>query len=467
MPADQIHPVIFVLASIAAIWYLAVVSVSLLGVWVIRRRHASTHPVPDLHHPIEGVSILRPIKGIDTEFHACLSSSFLQDYPLYELIFCVDSSTDPAIPILKSLIRDYPHIDAKLLIDPPNPPHYGPNPKINNLAKGYANAKYDILWVLDSNVWVPPTTLARSVAAFHAPPSRGRKVKLVHHLPLAVSLDDSMSRAWGSKLDEMFMLTAHSKFYTAINAVAIAPCVMGKSNLYRRSDLDEAVWKKLGTAKRGIQGLGGATVNAIANTNTNPPTLTHFSQYIAEDNMIALCLWENGNGSTQITPDPAIQPLANVSLKGYWNRRVRWLRVRRYMVSAATYVEPTTECFCSAVFGTFAISVLFSSSFWSWPYFAAHIAIWCAIDYYNFHALTAFQSIQNAPSKPYFVNKYFSPYPQHSARRSLKTWLPVWICREALAFPIWLTAMCGHSIYWRNKPFRILNDLSTEEVPDH
>lgn len=585
----QHNIVIKAFAVIFFIWYITVVGVSLLGVVVVRRRHCSKSPRPifkikpasssspssnsdnqntssySLSSPstsesialdnIEGVTIIRPLKGIDTEMHACLSSSFLQQYPKFELILCADDPRDPSVPIAQALIQQYPDVDAKLLIDPADDPgasHYGPNPKINNLAKGYMQAKYDIVWVLDSNVWVPSGAMKRSVEAFNESGRGGRKIKLIHHLPLCISLDNTMTKSWGSKLDEMFLLTSHSKFYTAINAVAIAPCVMGKSNLYRRSELDAAVQRKLekkhqqlikkkylnnkkeGMVKRSIHKIthsmdsnrnGGfnnewsgssssASLNQFSNTNMIQGTrnessestleasdsssssssssllsdspcqvlpgtgIRNFAQYIAEDNMIALCLWEDGDGRTHLTSDTVVQPLESVSLKGYWNRRVRWLRVRRYMVSAATYVEPTTESICSGVFGTFAFSVLFFSSsssslnplkYWSWTFFLVHMILWCCIDYYHFHNLTSFLNIDNT-NRPYFVSKYFSPYNGGSSTactpRSLKTWVPAWVCREVLAFPIWLTAMCGHEIYWRNKPFRILHDLSTEEVSD-
>lgn len=94
--------------------------------------------------------------------------------------------------------------------------NYGPNPKINNLAKGYKNAKYDLLWVLDSNVWTRPDTLKRSVYTINHNLQNGlklinskiidtllgghKKVKLVNHVPLAISLDNGLGNL-GCKLD--------------------------------------------------------------------------------------------------------------------------------------------------------------------------------------------------------------------------------------------------------------------------
>jgi ceramide glucosyltransferase len=45
-------------------------------------------------------------------------------------------------------------------------------------------------------------------------------------------------RTGGGRLEEMFMASSHAKFYTAINTVAIAPCIVGKSTMFRRSHLD-------------------------------------------------------------------------------------------------------------------------------------------------------------------------------------------------------------------------------------
>lgn len=511
------------------IWYLVIITVSSIGVVVVRLKNAKYQPPardvrkhyspisgtnlsPDSGDDVEGVTILRPLKGIDTEMQSCLISAFLQNYPKFEIVFCVESQFDPAIPIVQDLIEKFPAVDAKLLIDREEDTshHYGPNPKVNNLAKGYMQAKYDIIWVLDSNVWVSAGTMSRSVEAFRQPGRGGKRIKLVHHLPLCVSLDSTMTASWGSKLDEMFMLTSHSKFYTAINVVGIAPCVTGKSNLYRRSDLDEAVANKLAKnhqelVKKQNQRDGNSLykfADAASPCNASSTSLNHhtnqesivgsfadhplsnepvvlpgtgiqnFAQYIAEDNMIAVCLWEDGDGRTRLTGDTIVQPLADVSLRGYWDRRVRWLRVRRYMVSAATYVEPTTESFFSGIFGTFAIAVIFLSDYdapryWSWTWFFFHMVVWCLVDYYHFHNLLAFENMDSV-NKPYFVSKFFSPFngPLACRRRSLRTWLPAWFLREVLAFPIWATAMAGHDIYWRNRPFRILHDLSTEEITE-
>lgn len=438
-------------AAIAFVWYLIVVGVSLTGALVIwlKNSQVSASPPP---LDAEGVTILRPMKGIDPEMDECLISALQQQYPRFEVIFCAESEGDAAIGPARRLIDRFPNVDAKVMISSTRE-HYGPNPKVNNLAKGFTAAKYDILWVLDSNAWVSPGTLARSIAQLNTSP----KTQVVHHLPLSISLNGI---EWGAKLDEMFMCTSHSKFYRAINATGLDPCVMGKSNIYRRSVLDAAVAAKLKLNQKHMEPGTG---------------IRHFAQYIAEDNMIAKCIWDSG-GRTAMTSDVVVQPLTKFSLTGYCERRIRWLRVRRYMVLAATLVEPTTESLVAGVLGSFSISVLFLSSTstlrtWSWTWFLFHMLCWVLIDYWHFHNLLQFSQIESIPgtSKPAFVQPYYNPYdttqpPGHQNVRSLATWLPVWVTREVLALPIWVAAMCGQTIYWRGRPFRIREDMSTEEL---
>lgn len=429
-------------------WYLFVISIALLGVFVVKTRNTRCDNTLVKSQPpqqLPGVTILRPLKGIETEMEACLSSAFLQKYANFEIIFCIEEADDPAVPVCQAMINQFPTVDAKLMI---GEDHYGPNPKINNLVKGYKAAKNDILWVLDSNAWVSPGTLARSVAQFQANP----KIKLVHHLPLAVSIRVGWDGNIGSRLDEMFLFTAHSKFYSAINTVAVAPCVMGKSNLYRRSDLDQ-------------------TVNSYDSSEQNSEHfgLQTFAAYIAEDNMIAEAIWSNG-GRTAMTSDSVIQPLSNVSFKAYQDRRVRWLRVRRYMVLLATLIEPTTESVLCSAMAAWSISILFSAtgSYFNWIFFIFHLSAWCLVDYWHFHNLLAFDNVEHDDNAPYFIRRFYNADETNSQvptfRPFFASWLPVWLAREFLALPIWIQAMSGHQIYWRNRPFKIKPDLTAEEI---
>jgi len=64
----------------------------------------------------EGVSIIRPLKGVDLELEANLRSSFIQNYPKFEVIFSVASAKDPAIEVVEKLRKEYQHVDSRLIV---------------------------------------------------------------------------------------------------------------------------------------------------------------------------------------------------------------------------------------------------------------------------------------------------------------------------------------------------------------
>lgn len=63
---------------------------------------------------LPGVSIIKPLMGVDDNLKDNLETFFNMDYPLYELLFCVQDVNDPVINLVKSLIDQYPSVDAKL-----------------------------------------------------------------------------------------------------------------------------------------------------------------------------------------------------------------------------------------------------------------------------------------------------------------------------------------------------------------
>jgi ceramide glucosyltransferase len=65
---------------------------------------------------VPGVSILRPLKGLDTNLYENLESTFIQEYPNFEIILSVADENDQALPIIKELMQKYPDVDAKVIV---------------------------------------------------------------------------------------------------------------------------------------------------------------------------------------------------------------------------------------------------------------------------------------------------------------------------------------------------------------
>ncbi|OZJ04235.1 hypothetical protein BZG36_04233 [Bifiguratus adelaidae] len=384
------------LLSLGVAFYVFIIGLSLLGLYIRSKPSPKSSRLPPTEAP--PVSILRPLKGVDLNLYQNLESTFKQRYPIFELIFSIAEAQDPARQVVEQLMTKYPNVDARLII---GEKIVGSNPKINNLIRSYETAKYDIVWICDSNVFVDVDTLGRSVDALTSP-----GVGVVHHLPLAV-----LPSSYGAEVEQVFLDTNHAKMYIAINYVAVSSCVMGKSNLYRRSDLDKA---------------GG---------------LAAFANFMAEDNLVADAIWKQGL-SHVMTCDTACQSIGYMSPREYLMRRSRWLRVRKYIVTAATLVEPFQECVLTGIYGAASFHALWPNIN-PWRFLTTHFILWFCIDYTLFHTFLASQSMQH-PNKTMPFHKF----------------LRAWITREVCALPIWCYAMAGTRIRWRGSYYRLRMDGS-------
>jgi len=105
-------------------------------------------------------SLLKPVHGLEPEAYENFASFCRQDYPQYEVLFAVASEQDPATPIIRRIMADFPALPIRLLITPQKP---GSNDKVNKLCALARAAQYDLLVVSDADVRVGPGYL-RAVA---------------------------------------------------------------------------------------------------------------------------------------------------------------------------------------------------------------------------------------------------------------------------------------------------------------
>jgi ceramide glucosyltransferase len=113
------------------------------------------------------VTILKPMRGLDREAYANLSSHCRQDYPEYEIIFGVADAHDPAVPVIERLMREFRERAIRLVVCPPD---QAANSKVSSLMQMLPHARYDYLVVNDSDIRVPGDYLRRVMEPLGRPP---------------------------------------------------------------------------------------------------------------------------------------------------------------------------------------------------------------------------------------------------------------------------------------------------------
>ena len=147
-------------AAIPFIYY----AIALFSGWrFFRRSSAARHVLTTFTPP---VSILKPVRGLDPDAYENFISFCRQDYPVYEIVFCVGDSSDPVLPVIEKVIADFPQQDIRVL--------YGSgrdatNDKVAKLARLAKEARYEILVVNDSDVRAEPEYLRTIVAPLADP----------------------------------------------------------------------------------------------------------------------------------------------------------------------------------------------------------------------------------------------------------------------------------------------------------
>ena len=149
-------------AIFAAILIVAQFSTIALAAWRCRPRGAAS-PADRSNAP--GITLVRTLKGIENHSAATLDASLSIAYPSFEVLFCVADPADPIVPLVRSAMAAHPNVDARLLF---GADRVGANPKLNNMVKGWRQAKYEWICFADSNLLVPPDYLDRLLAAWRS-----------------------------------------------------------------------------------------------------------------------------------------------------------------------------------------------------------------------------------------------------------------------------------------------------------
>jgi len=107
------------------------------------------------------VSILKPLKGIDSSMYQAFRTHCLPDYREYEIIFGVSEADDPALKVVEELQKEFPGARIQSVVCEKE---LGTNVKVSNLVQMLEIATHEHIVVNDADISVPPNYLSRIMA---------------------------------------------------------------------------------------------------------------------------------------------------------------------------------------------------------------------------------------------------------------------------------------------------------------
>lgn len=168
---------------------------SLIGVDALRRFRARPAPSGIALPP---VTILKPLHGDEPLLEQALESCCRQDYPQFQIVFGVQSASDPALQVVRRLRQRFPDVEMDVVVDRTS---HGLNRKIGNLINMLPHARHDVLVVADSDMHVAPGYLRALVAALQRP-GTGLVTTLYSGLPATGTL---AARLGAAQINHSFM----------------------------------------------------------------------------------------------------------------------------------------------------------------------------------------------------------------------------------------------------------------------
>ncbi|KAG9081146.1 hypothetical protein FRC07_014619, partial [Ceratobasidium sp. 392] len=128
-------------------------------------------------------------------------------------------------------------------------------------------------------------------------------------------------------------------------------------------------------------------------------------------------------------------------LSAYIARRVRWIRVRKAMVLAATLLEPLTEGLVAGLLAAWSVRYLGFPIPW-FIFMILHFAAWLIVDLQVYSVLAT----------------------HHIPSDQLLSFCVAWALREVLTFPIWLRAVVGSEVEWRGTKYQMRKNGEVDRV---
>lgn len=236
------------------------------------------------------VSLLKPIRGIDFGSYENFASFCRQDYPDYEILFGVNDAGDPAIPLVRRLIAEFPRRRIHLFIGAETA---GANRKVSKLIQLAREAQNEILVLTDGDVRVGPRYLREVIAPFAPQADAACKVGAVTSFYRGI-----VERNLGAELEA---IGASSDFFAG---VLVAQWMEG---------MTFALGASIVTTKDWIEKIGGLA--SIADMHSDDYALGH---RIAK-----------AGGRVVLSHEMVWTMYPAQTVRGFWDHQLRWARTVR------------------------------------------------------------------------------------------------------------------------------------------
>jgi ceramide glucosyltransferase len=273
--------IVLAVAAIPFIYYL----IAVFSSWRFFR--STAHRREPNRDFTPAVSNLKPIRGLDPDAYENFASFCRQDYPDYELLFCVGEENDPVVPILQKLTRDFPDRRIRVLYGSGGK---GSNDKVVKLARLVSEAQHEVVVISDSDVRARPDYL-RTVVAPLADPKIGAVT--CFYVPIE---DKTLT-------ESLQTVGMFSDFYAGI---LVARQLDG---------VKFALGPTIATTRTRLAGFGGYA--AIANRP-------------ADDLLVGRLIAEQGY-EVELLPYTILTVADYGSLRDLLHKRLRWVVVMRHM----------------------------------------------------------------------------------------------------------------------------------------
>ena len=285
------------------------------------------------------VSILKPMKGVDSRLHAGLVSHCRQQYAgRFEILFGVSSLDDPAAAEIERLRAEFPDCAIRLIVCPER---LGTSGKVSNLIQMLRQASYDYILINDSDIRVSPDYLTRVMSCFR---EQGTFTPAGKGSPGAPAGNREQERPVG-------MVTAPYLGRTASDGAALTLWsrleALGISTDFMPGVLTARMLE--GGIRFGLGSTLAVSRAALAKAGGLEPLV----DYLADDYELGVRIWRAGYrielcGETVETTVPAYD------FRGFCDHQLRWARSTRdsrrwgYVGLGITYCIPWAVLNCVA-----------------------------------------------------------------------------------------------------------------------